>query len=96
MGNEVCDFENEKFKIFVFFLSFAFIGLTTALSRQFSRSPSFNGTLLSVQEVFGGVLKRGIVDMTVDSNQDKFSVFNVRLLILLARILLIYFLNIFS
>lgn len=52
-------------------------GLTTALSRKFSKSPSFNGTLLSIQEIHGGVLKRGIVDMTVDAHPDKYSVFTV-------------------
>lgn len=52
-------------------------GLTTALSRTFSKSPSFNGTLLSIQEIHGGVLKRGIVDMTIDAHPDKYSVFTV-------------------
>lgn len=52
-------------------------GLSTALSRQFSKPPSFNGTLLSIQEVYGGVLKRGIVDMTVDTHNDHFSLFTV-------------------
>lgn len=52
-------------------------GLSTALSRKFSKTPSFNGTLLSIQEVQGGVLKRGIVDMTMETNNDHFSFFTV-------------------
>lgn len=52
-------------------------GLSTALSRKFSKAPSFNGTLFSIQEVHGGVMKRGIVDMTVDTNNDHFSLFTV-------------------
>lgn len=52
-------------------------GLTTVLSRQFSKLPSFNGTLLSVQEIYNGVLKRGVVDMTVDTNNGQLSVFTV-------------------
>ncbi|KAG4073104.1 hypothetical protein HA402_009523 [Bradysia odoriphaga] len=54
-------------------------GLSTALSRMFSKPPSFNGTLLSIQEVHGGVLKRGVVDMTVDTNTDHFSLFTLEL-----------------
>lgn len=53
-------------------------GLSTALSRKFSKAPAFNMTLLSVQEMYGGTLKRGLVDMTVDSGRDKFSVFTVQ------------------
>lgn len=53
-------------------------GLTTALSREFSQAPSFNGTMLSVQEIYKGVLKRGIVDMTVNGQNDEFSIFTVR------------------
>lgn len=54
-------------------------GLSTALSRSFSKPPSFNGTMLSIQEVHGGVLKRGVVDMTVDTNSDPFSLFTLEL-----------------
>lgn len=53
-------------------------GVTTAMSRTFSKLPSFNATLLSIQEIYGGVLKRGVVDMTVNAGEDKFSVFTVR------------------
>lgn len=52
-------------------------GLTTALSRKYSVKAPFNGTLTSIQEIFGGILKRGVVDMTIDSNDSKFSYFTV-------------------
>lgn len=58
-------------------------GLSTALARKFSKSPAFNMTLLSVQEMYGGTLKRGLVDMTVDAGRDKFSVFTVKAWLLL-------------
>lgn len=52
-------------------------GLTTALSRRFSKSPSFNATLLSVQEMSGGVLKAGLVDLLIEAGDDQFSVFTL-------------------
>lgn len=55
-------------------------GLTTALARKFSAEPSFNGTLLSVQEIHNGVLKRGVVDMFLNAQHDDFSIFTVRII----------------
>lgn len=52
-------------------------GLSTALSRTFSRTPSFNGSITSIQEIYGGVLKRGIVDMTVDAGTQQYSIMTV-------------------
>lgn len=52
-------------------------GLSTALARSFSKTPSFNSTLLSVQEMSSGVLKRGIVDLTVESDEKTSSLFTV-------------------
>lgn len=52
-------------------------GLTTALSRTFSKKPSFNASLVSIQEINSGVLKRGIVDMKIESGEDEFSVFTL-------------------
>lgn len=52
-------------------------GLSTAISRKYSIQSPFNGTLTSVQEIFGGVLKRGIVDMTVDTPNNQYSLFTV-------------------
>lgn len=55
-------------------------GLTTALSRQFLAHPSFNSTIISVQEIQKGVLKRGIVDMFfAGEGQKKFSYFTLEL-----------------
>lgn len=53
-------------------------GLTTALSRKYSVRSPFNGTLTSIQEIFGGVLKRGVVDLTIDSPNSKYSYFTVK------------------
>lgn len=52
-------------------------GLTTALSRTFSKKPSFNASLVSIQEINSGVLKRGIVDMKIESGENEFSVFTL-------------------
>lgn len=52
-------------------------GLTTALSRKYSIRSPFNGTLTSIQEIFGGILKRGVVDLSIDSESDKYSYFTV-------------------
>ncbi|XP_063698675.1 microsomal triacylglycerol transfer protein-like [Culicoides brevitarsis] len=54
-------------------------GLSTAIMRDFSKSPSFNGTLLSVQEIKDGVLKRGNADVFVQAGQEKFSIFTLGL-----------------
>lgn len=52
-------------------------GLSTALSRKYSIQSPFNGTLTSVQEIFGGILKRGIVDLTIDTPSNHYSLFTV-------------------
>lgn len=54
-------------------------GVSTAMSRTFSKAPSFNATLLSIQEIYGGVVKRGVVDMAVNAGKETFSVFTVRI-----------------
>jgi microsomal triglyceride transfer protein large subunit len=41
-------------------------GLSTALKRNFLKSPSTNGSLLTIQEIFGGIVKRGIVNVMMD------------------------------
>lgn len=55
-------------------------GMTTALSRNYAQQSPFDGTLTSIQEIFGGILKRGAVDMTFDSPGHKYSYFTVVLL----------------
>lgn len=52
-------------------------GLTTALSRKYSTRSPFNGTLTSIQESFGGILKRGVVDLSIDSSNSQYSYFTV-------------------
>lgn len=52
-------------------------GLSTALLRKYSIQSPFNGTLTSIQEIFGGVLKRGIVDLTIDTPSNQYSLFTV-------------------
>lgn len=52
-------------------------GLSTALVRRFSQQPSFNGSLLSVQEMKGGVLKRGNVDLLIRSGEESMSLFSL-------------------
>lgn len=61
-------------------------GLTTALSRKFAQQSPFNGTLISIQEIFGGILKRGVVDMTIDSSNQKYSYFTVFSIVLINRV----------
>ena len=52
-------------------------GLSTALERRFSQQPSFNGSLLSVQEMKGGALKRGTVDLMIRSGDEEMSLFSL-------------------
>lgn len=52
-------------------------GMTTALLRKYSVRSPFNGTLMSIQEIFGGILKRGVVEMTIDSPNNRYSYFTV-------------------
>ncbi|XP_053692396.1 microsomal triacylglycerol transfer protein [Sabethes cyaneus] len=54
-------------------------GLSTALMRTYSSGPSFNASLESLQEMSGGVLKRGIVDLTLEVGEEKFSMFTLGL-----------------
>ncbi|KAJ9593728.1 hypothetical protein L9F63_014701 [Diploptera punctata] len=42
-------------------------GLSTAFTRSFFSSASGNGSLVTVQEISGGLLKRGIVDVVLDT-----------------------------
>lgn len=54
-------------------------GLSTALSRKYSIQSPFNGTLTSIQEIFRGILKRGVVDLTIDTQNDRYSYFTVNI-----------------
>uniref|UniRef100_A0A1B0AUP2 Vitellogenin domain-containing protein n=1 Tax=Glossina palpalis gambiensis TaxID=67801 RepID=A0A1B0AUP2_9MUSC len=48
-------------------------GLTTVLSRHLSWTPAFNESLLSVQEIYRGVLKRGSVELFLSAGQEETS-----------------------
>lgn len=52
-------------------------GLSNALSRKYSIQSPFNGTMTSLQEIFKGILKSGVVDLTVDTENDRYSYFTV-------------------
>ncbi|ALC40337.1 Mtp [Drosophila busckii] len=52
-------------------------GLTTVLSRQLSHSPAFNESLLSIQEVSQGILKRGSVEFLLHAGREQASSFKL-------------------
>ncbi|XP_055917312.1 microsomal triacylglycerol transfer protein isoform X2 [Eupeodes corollae] len=52
-------------------------GLTTALHRELTKSPAFNESLLSIQEINQGVLKRGSVEMILGAGRDQISTFKL-------------------
>ncbi|XP_039949939.1 microsomal triglyceride transfer protein large subunit [Bactrocera tryoni] len=52
-------------------------GLTTVLSRELSQTPAFNESLLSTQEIYQGVLKRGTVELLLGADNDEFSSFKI-------------------
>lgn len=51
-------------------------GLSTALKRNFMTG-STNGSLLTVQEIFGGIVKRGIVNVMMDKKSQTKEMFSV-------------------
>lgn len=55
-------------------------GLSTALRRQFLASSSSNGSLLTVQEINGGIVKRGIVDIVLEKNGERNELFTVNII----------------
>lgn len=54
-------------------------GLSTAFTRSFLRSLDTNGSLLTVQEINSGLLKRGIVDVVLETNQHRQAMFSLGL-----------------
>ncbi|XP_015591483.1 microsomal triglyceride transfer protein large subunit isoform X2 [Cephus cinctus] len=54
-------------------------GLSTAFTRTFLNSPGSNGSLVTVQEVSSGLLKRGVVDVILESGKDRQSLFSLGL-----------------
>jgi microsomal triglyceride transfer protein large subunit len=52
-------------------------GLSTAFTRSFLSSPSGNGSLVTVQEIAGGLLKRGLVDVVLETQGTSQAIFTV-------------------
>ncbi|KNC31217.1 hypothetical protein FF38_14346 [Lucilia cuprina] len=51
--------------------------LTTVLSRELSWAPAFNESLLSTQEIYQGVLKRGSVELILSAGREETSTFKL-------------------
>jgi microsomal triglyceride transfer protein large subunit len=54
-------------------------GLSTALTRSFLSSASGNGSLLAVQEIAGGILKRGLFGIVLETQGTSQEIFTVSL-----------------
>jgi microsomal triglyceride transfer protein large subunit len=52
-------------------------GLSTAFTRSFLSSKSGNGSLVTVQEIAGGLLKRGLVDVVLNTQGTSQEIFTV-------------------
>lgn len=52
-------------------------GLSTAFTRSFLSSPSGNGSLVAIQEIAGGILKRGLVDVVLETQGTSQEIFTV-------------------
>ncbi|XP_014212365.1 microsomal triglyceride transfer protein large subunit [Copidosoma floridanum] len=54
-------------------------GLSTAFTRDFVRSAGSNGSLVTIQEINSGLLKRGVVDIVLESGSHKYTFFSLGL-----------------
>ncbi|PNF28005.1 hypothetical protein B7P43_G13850 [Cryptotermes secundus] len=54
-------------------------GLSTAFMRSFLSSPSGNGSLVAIQEIAGGILKRGLVDVVLETQGTSQEIFTLGL-----------------
>lgn len=52
-------------------------GLSTAFTRSFLKSAGSNGSLVTVQEISSGLLKRGIVDVVLESESHSTPIFSL-------------------
>lgn len=57
----------------------AYRGLSTAFTRAFMTSPGSNGSLVTVQEVNSGLLKRGVVDVVMKTGDHEQALFSLGL-----------------
>lgn len=55
-------------------------GLSTVLTRQFFTSTSSNGSFVSVQEIKSGIVKRGAVDIVIETKNTAKQLFSVSLI----------------
>lgn len=56
-----------------------FVGLTTAFMRPFMSTQWVNGSLVTIQEISGGILKRGHVDVVIEANGEQKELFSVNM-----------------
>lgn len=54
-------------------------GLSTALSRSFLKGSSINGSLITIQEMNGGIVKRGVVNVVLSKERVSQEIFSVGL-----------------
>lgn len=59
--------------------TFGLRGLSTAFTRNFLNSAGTNGTLVTIQEINSGLLKRGIVDIVLENGLHKNTFFSLGL-----------------
>lgn len=59
--------------------TFGLKGLSTAFTRTFLNSAGSNGSLVTIQEINSGLLKRGIVDIVLENGADKYTFFSLGL-----------------
>lgn len=52
-------------------------GLSTALTRSFLKGPTINGSLLTIQEMNGGIVKRGVVNVVLSRDRTSQEIFSV-------------------
>ncbi|KAL7290984.1 hypothetical protein TKK_0015128 [Trichogramma kaykai] len=64
---------------FVNYNTFAQRGLSTAFTRSFLRSSGSNGSLVTIQEISSGLLKRGVVDIVLENENHKSTLFSLGL-----------------
>ncbi|XP_003427777.1 microsomal triglyceride transfer protein large subunit [Nasonia vitripennis] len=68
-----------EYKKAINYNTFAQKGLSTAFTRRFLRSSTSNGSLVTIQEISSGLLKRGVVDIVLESDANKYTFFSLGL-----------------
>lgn len=65
-------------------------GLSTAFTRSFMKHASANGSLSTVQEMYGGIVKRGTVDVIIDRDGSSQTIFSVRISLIMLALPLVH------